>query len=219
MRTYTKEFIKKDWDELTADQREEVRDRLFRDDAMIKEYVINEREMFNNYIDEIKDMAKDLYDVIDLDWSTGNGRPHINRRGWTVDLHEYPSEFVDLSDVGIDEKIKATIYAVYPAHYAFVVPELEYIGLKFDYSDDLGMDESELKRLFEKSVDGKAFLNKWAIILSAPLDDYWETCKEYTHGFQDIDEWLKTEMTDGDLRAVYSTYEDGNEVFEKFIWE
>lgn len=70
--------------------------------------------------------------------------------------------------------------------------------------------------MFEKSVDGKAFLNKWAIILSAPLDDYWETCKEYTHGFQDIDEWLKTEMTDGTLRAVYSIYEDGNEVFEKF---
>ena len=130
MRKFVRDFVVKEWNELTAEQREEIRDHLFRDDAMIKEYVINERELFNNYIDEIKDMAKDLYDVIDLDWSTGNGRPHINRRGWTVDLHEYPSEIVDLSDVGIDEKNQGYYLRRIPCPLCFCRSRIGIHGLE-----------------------------------------------------------------------------------------
>lgn len=220
MRKYTKEFIVKDWNELTAKQQEKVVSRAYRDDSLMNAYSTNEGELFDIYIDNLKDKYKDLYDDIDLDWNGGTSQgPYIDHRGWTVDLHEYPSEIVDLSDVGIDGEIEVTIGEVYPDHYEFILPDLYHMYLEFDYTNDLDIDESELEDLFEKSANGKAFLKKWAEILSKPLEEYWDICSEYASGFQDIDEWVENEMKDGYLRAVFSVEENGNEVFDDFIWE
>lgn len=219
MRTYTKDFVVKDWDKLTAEQREEVTTRVYRDDSLMNEYSFNEGELFDIYIDNLKDKYKNVYDDIDLDWSmTGQG-PARGYRGWDVDLHDYPTEIVDLSDVGINDEIEVTIYRIYPDNHEFILPDLYHMDVEFDYANYLDIDESELEDLLEESANGKAFLKKWAEIFSKPLEEYWEICEEYARGFQDIDEWVENEMTYGPLRAVYFVDEDGNEVFEKFRWE
>lgn len=222
MRQYTREFVEKEWDELTVKQQEEIKDYLFRDDLLMELYNIGERELYEEYIYELKRKYKDVYDDIDLDWSSNSHGPYVEHpRGWTVDLHGYPSEIVDLSDVGIDGEIEVTIRDVYPDHYDYVLPDLYHMDVEFDYSDDLNVDYSELEDyLFEESTNGEAFLKKWAEILSKPLEEYWEICAEYTRGFQDVDEWLEAQVSNGqDVRIIYSVEEDGNEVFEELIWE
>lgn len=220
MRTYTKEFVVKGWDELTAKQQEEVTTRAYRDYILMDAYSMDESELFDIYIDNLKDKYKDLYDDITLDWSTGSSQgPYVGYRGWDVDLHKCLTETVNLSDVGVNAEVDVTLCGVYPDSYEYVRPYLAYMDVEFDYPDDLDIDYSELEDLFEKSANGKALLKKWAEILSKPLEEYWDICSEYARGFQDIDEWLKTEMTDGYLRAVYSVDEDGNEEFVKFMWD
>ena len=220
MRTYTREFVVKDWDELTSKQQEKVKDRAYYDDVVMNAYSINEGEIFEIEIINLKDKYKDLYDDIVLDWSGGTSQgPYVNYGGWDVDLHECPTEIVDLSDVGIDDEIEVTIYGVYPDHYEYIRPYLSYMDVEFDYANDLDIDESELEDLFEKSANGKAFLKKWAEILSKPLEEYWNICSDYARGFQDIDEWAESEMKEGYLRAVYSVDKNGNEVFEEFTWD
>lgn len=217
MRTYTREFVVKDWDELTAKQREEVRKIAWHDDLLINGYSLYESELFDSYINNLKDKYKNLYDDIDLDWSAGTSQgPYVDYGGWDVDLHECPSEIVDLSDVGIDDEIEVTIYGVYPDNYDYIRPYLSYMDVEFDYASDLDIDESELEDLFEESANGKAFLKKWAEILSKPLEEYWDICTDYIRGFQDIDDWLENEMKEGYIRAVYSVEEDGSEVFDEF---
>lgn len=219
MRKYTKDFVVKDWNELTTKQQEEVKTRVYRDDSLMNAYSDYEGELFEEYIYDLKHKYKDVYDDIDLDWSMSSQGPYIDRRGWDVDLHDYPTEIVDLSDVGINEEIEVTIYKIYPDHYNFILPDLYHMDVEFDYANYLDIDESELEDLFEKSTNGKAFLKKWAEILSKPLAEYWKICKEYARGFQDAEEWLEFQMTDGLLRAVYFVDEDGNEVFDDFTWE
>lgn len=218
MRKYTKEFVK-DWDELTAKQQEEVTTRVYHDDSLMDAYSFDEGELFDSIVHNLKHKYKDVYDDIDVDWSmTGQG-PAIDYSGWDVDLHDYPAEIVDLADVGIDGEIEVTIYRVYPEHYDYILPDLYHMDVEFDYANDLDIDESELEDLLEESANGKAFLKKWAEILSKPLEEYWGICEDYARGFQDIDEWVEYQMTEGSLRAVYSVDEDGNEVFDNFTWE
>lgn len=218
MRKFVKEFLVKDWGDLTAKQREDVKKRVYRDDSVMNAYSINERDLFDNYIDNLKDKYKDLYDDIDLEWTVGGQGPYIVRGGWTVDLHEFPSEIVDLSDVGIDGKIEVTVGEVYPDYYDFILPDLYHMYVEFDYANDLDIDESDLAELFVKSTNGKAFLKKWAEILSKPLEEYWDICEDYARGFQNVDEWLEDEMTNGFLYVIYSIEEDESEVFDEFSW-
>lgn len=225
MRTYTKDFVVKDWTELTAKQREDVTTRAYRDDSLMNEYSFEEGVLFEDYISELKREYKNIYDDIDLDWHmTGQG-PARGYGGWTVDANQSEWEKVDLSDVGIEGDVYVSVVRVVPDTYEFVLPDTYHMELDFDYvdgevtQDGEDVEYSSLFDVFEDSEHGLDFLNKYADIYSKPLEKYWEICKEYASGFQDIDEWIEYEMTDGSLRAVYSVDEDGNEVFDEFTWE
>ena len=222
MRTYTKDFVVKGWDELTAEQRKEVIARAYLDDIVMDVYYGDEREIFDNYIDLLKDVYKNVYDDIDLEWAISSQGPYVAGKGWTVHLHKRPVATIDLSDVGIDAEVKVTIYNVYPDAYNYVLPDFDHFDVSLVYPripefEDL--IDVDIEALIEKSARGEAFLNTYANIYSEPLKKYWETCEDYARGFQDIDRWLKRELSDGTLRAVYSVDKDGNEVFEKFLWE
>ena len=220
MRTYTAEFIVKDWNELTTKQQEEVTNIAWHKDSLMNMYSDDEGELFDIYIDRLKDKYKDLYDDITLDWSAGTSQgPYVGHRGWDVDLHKCLTETVNLSDVGVNAEVDVTLCAVYPDNYEYVRPYLAYMDVELDYPDELDIEYSEMEDLFEESANGKAFLKKWAEILSKPLEEYWDICEEYARGFQSIDEWMESTMTDGYLRAVYSVDEDGNEEFVKFMWD
>lgn len=225
MRKYTKDFVVKDWNELTAKQQEEVKTRVYRDDSLMNEYSFEEGNLFDIYIDELKREYKDVYDDIDLEWSTSSQGPYIERRGWTVDANQSEWEKVDLSDVGIKGDVYVSVIRVIPDAYEFVLPDTYHMELDFDYvdgevtQDGEDVEYSSLFDVIENSEHGIDFLNKYAEIYSKPLEKYWDICKEYAHGFQYADEWVEYEMTDGSLRAVYSVDEDGNEVFDDFTWE
>lgn len=225
MRTYTKEFVVKGWDELTAEQREEVTTRAYRDDSLLYAYSDDEGRLFDDSIDNLKNEYKNVYDDIDLDWSTTGQGPARGRRGWTVDANQSEWEKVDLSDVGIEGDVYVSVVRVVPDTYEFVLPDTYHMDLDFDYvdgevtQDGEDVEYSSLFDVIENSEHGIDFLNKYADIYSEPLEKYWEICKDYARGFQDIDEWVEIYMTDGYLRAVYSVDEDGNEVFEEFTWE
>ena len=225
MRTYTKDFVVKDWNELTAKQQEEVKNRVYHDDLLINDYSSNESGLFDIYIDNLKDKYKDVYDDINLTWTmTGQG-PSRGRGGWTVDANQSEWEKVDLSDVGIEGDVYVSIVRVVPDTYEYVLPDTYHMDLDFDYvdgevtQDGEDVEYSSLFDVIENSKDGLDFLNKYADIYSEPLEKYWEICKEYASGFQDIEEWVESEMKEGYLRAVYYLDEDGNEVFEDFTWE
>ena len=225
MRKYTKEFVVKDWNELTAKQREEVTTRAYRDDSLMNEYSFEEGNLFDIYIDELKREYKDVYDDIDLEWSTSSQGPSRGRGGWTVDANQSEWEKVDLSDVGIEGDIYVSVVRVVPDTYEYVLPDTYHMELDFDYvdgevtQDGEDVEYSSLFDVIENSEHGIDFLNKYADIYSKPLEEYWDICKEYAHGFQDAEEWLEFQMTDGLLRAVYYLDEDGNEVFDDFTWE
>lgn len=225
MRTYTKEFVVKDWSELTTKQREEVITRAYHDGLLMDAYYEDERVLFDDSIDNLKHEYKNVYDDIDLDWSmTGQG-PARGYRGWTVDANQSEWEKVDLSDVGIEGDVYVSVVDVIPDTYEFVLPDTYCLDLDFDYvdgeltQDGEDVEYSSLFDVIEHSEHGMDFLNKYADIYSKPLEKYWEICEEYARGFQDVDEWVENYMVDGSLRAVYSVDDGGDEVFESFTWE
>lgn len=222
MRTYTKDFVVKGWDELTAEQRKEVIARAHLDDIVMDVYDGDEREIFDNYIYNLKRVYKNVYDDIDLEWSISSQGPYVAGKGWTVHLHKHPFATIDLSDVGIDAEVKVTIYNVYPDAYNYVLPDFDHFDANIVYPRTLEFEDLisvDVEALIEKSARGKAFLNTYADIYSEPLEKYWEICEDYASGYHYIDDWLKRELSDGTLRVIYSVDKDGNEVFEKFRWE
>ena len=225
MRKFVRDFVVKDWNELTAKQQEEVANRAYRNDSLMYAYSDDEGLLFDDIIDNLKHEYKKVYDDIDLDWSmTGQG-PAMGYRGWTVDANQSEWEKVDLSDVGIEGDVYVSVIRVVPHGYDFVLPNTFDMELDFDYvdgevtQDGEDVEYSSLFDVFEHSEHGVDFLNKYADIYSEPLEKYWEICEEYARGFKDVDEWLKFQMTENSLRAVYSVDKDGNEVFEEFTWE
>lgn len=222
MRTYTKTFVVKDWNELTTEQRKDVIPRAHFDKIVVDVYYGDEREIFDNNIDLLKRVYKNVYDDIDLEWAVSNQGPCIGSRGWTVHLHKHPVSTIDLSEVGIDAEVKVTIYNVYPDAYNYVLPDFDHFDVTLvypkipEFEDMIGV---EVEALIEKTARGKAFLNTYANMYSEPLKKYWEICKEYARGFQDIDKWIKRELTDGTLRVVYRVDNEGNEIFVTFEWE
>lgn len=225
MRKYTKDFVVKGWDELTAKQQEEVKNRAYRDDSLMYAYSDDESRLFDIYTDNLKDKYKDVYDDIDLTWTMTSQGPSRGRGGWTVDTNQSEWEKVDLSDVGIEGDVYVSVVRVVPDTYEYVLPDTYHMELDFDYvdgevtQDGEDVEYSSLFDVFEDSEHGIDFLNKYADIYSEPLEKYWEICKEYARGFQDVDEWVEIYMSDGFLRAVYFIDDNGNEVFEDFTWE
>lgn len=225
MRKFVRDFVVKDWNELTAKQQEEIEKFALSDSSLMNAYADDERDLFDTYIDGLKREYKNVYDDIDLDWSISSQGPYINRKGWIVDTNQSEWEKVDLSDVGIEGDVYVSVIRVVPHGYDFVLPNTFDMELDFDYVDGEVTHDGEdvayslLFDVFEHSEHGVDFLNKYADIYSEPLEKYWEICKEYASGFNYIDEWLKFQMTDGFLRAVYFIDDNGNEVFEDFTWE
>lgn len=225
MRKFVRDFVVKEWNGLTAKQQEEIEKFALSDSSVMTAYSDDERDLFDTIISDLKREYKNLYDDINLDWSISSQGPYIDRRDWIVDANQSEWEKVDLSDVGIEGDVYVSVIRVVPHGYDFVLPDTFDIELDFDYVDGEvthnGEDVvySSFFDVFEHSEHGLDFLNKYADIYSEPLEKYWEICKEYASGFQDIDEWLKFQMTDGFLRAVYFIDDNGNEVFEDFTWE
>ena len=225
MRKFVRDFVVKDWNELTAKQQEEVKKIVWADSALMNAYSDDERDLFEEYISDLKRKYKDVYNDIDLDWSMSSQGPYIDRRDWIVDANQSEWEKVDLSDVGIEGDVYVSIVRVIPRGYDFVLPDTYCMDLDFDYvdgevtQDGEDVEYSSLFDVIENSEHGIDFLNKYADIYSKPLEEYWEICEEYARGFQDAEEWLEFQMTDGFLRAVYYVDDDGSETFDDFTWE
>ena len=217
--TYTETYHAKKWDDLTAEQKDEVIKEASLDGTMEEWYYEDERNLFFEMIEELKEDYKNVYDDIHVYWQSNSQGPYLTSK-WEIELHDNPSEIVDLSDVGIYGPIDVTIVDVFP--YSEVRPVSDDFELHFDYDEDKvtlpkGFDYY-FEEYMDKSKNGRAFLEKYAEFYSAPIEKYWEEIHNYTLGYEDFDEWVRIQLEDGNLAAIYVVTDDGEE-FVEFEWE
>lgn len=217
--TYTETYHAKKWDDLTAEQKDEVIKEASLDGTMEEWYYEDERNLFFEMIEELKEDYKNVYDDIHVYWQSNSQGPYLTSK-WEIELHDNPSEIVDLSDVGIYGPIEVTIVDVFP--YSEVRPVSDDFELHFDYDEDKvtlpkGFDYY-FEEYMDKSKNGRAFLEKYAEFYSAPIEKYWEEIHNYTLGYEDFDEWVRIQLEDGNLAAIYVVTDDGEE-FVEFEWE
>lgn len=216
---YTETYHAKKWDDLTAEQKDEVIKEASLDGTMEEWYYEDERNLFFEMIEELKEDYKNVYDDIHVYWQSNSQGPYLTSK-WEIELHDNPSEIVDLSDVGIYGPIEVTIVDVFP--YSEVRPVSDDFELHFDYDEDKvtlpkGFDYY-FEEYMDKSKNGRAFLEKYAEFYSAPIEKYWEEIHNYTLGYEDFDEWVRIQLEDGNLAAIYVVTDDGEE-FVEFEWE
>ena len=219
--TYTETYHVKKWEDLTAEQKDEVVKEAMLDRTMAEWYDDDERNLFFDMIENLKYEYKNVYDNIHVYWQSNSQGPYLES-DWELELHDNPSEIVDLSDVGIYGPIEVTIVDVLPS-YSEVNPVSDDFELHFDYDEDEvtlpeGFDYY-FEEYMDKSKNGRAFLEKYAEFYSAPIEKYWEEIHNYTIGYEDFDEWVQRQLDEGGLTAIYVVTDDGEEVFVEFEWE
>ena len=218
--TYTETYHAKKWDDLTAEQKDEVIKEAMVDGTMEEWYYDDERNLFYDMIGNLKQEYKNVYDDIHVYWQSNSQGPYLTSK-WEIELHDNPSEIVDLSDVGIYGPIEVTIVDVFP--YSEVRPVSDDFELHFDYDEDKvtlpkGFDYY-FEEYMDKSKNGRAFLEKYAEFYSAPIEKYWEEIRNYARGYDYFDEWVRAELDEGSLTAIYVVADDGEEEFVEFEWE
>ena len=221
--TYTETYHAKKWDDLTAEQQEEVLEEAMTDSRLQEWYYEDERNLFFEMIENLKDEYKNVYDNIHVYWQSNSQGPY-RTSDWELDLHDTPSEIVDLSDVGIIGPIEVTILGIYPS-YSEVNPVSEDFKLDFDYDEDEvtfpeGFDY-EFEEYMDESKNGRAFLEKYAEIYSTPIEKYWKEVNNYTMGYDYFDEWVRLQLEEEGigLVAIYVVTDDGEEEFVELEWE
>ena len=219
--TYTETYHAKKWEDLTAEQQEEVVKEAMLDRTMVEWHGDDERNLFFDMIGNLKEEYNNVYDNIHVYWQSNSQGPYLES-DWELELHDNPSEIVDLSDVGIIGPIEVTIVDVLPS-YSEVNPVSDDFELHFDYDEDEVTLPKEFDYYFEeymdKSKNGRAFLEKYAEFYSAPIEKYWEEIHDYVIGYEDFDEWVQRQLDEGDLTAIYVVTDDGGEEFVEFEWE
>lgn len=219
--TYTETYYAKKWYDLTADQQKEVLEEAMVNGNLEQWYYEDERNLFFEMIEELKDDYKNVYDDIHVYWQSNSQGPYLTSK-WKLELHDNPSEIVDLSDVGIIGPIEVTIVDVLPS-YSEVNPVSEDFELDFDYNENEVTFPEGFDYYFEEYMDesknGKAFLEKYAEFYSAPIEKYWKEINNYTIGYDYFDEWVRLQLNEGNLAAIYVVTEDGEEEFVEFEWE
>lgn len=219
--TYTETYHAKKWDDLTAEQKEEILEHAMRDGNLEEWYYEDERNLYFDMIENLKQEYKNVYDNIHVYWQSNSQGPYLTSK-WELELHDKPSEIVDLSDVGIVGPIEVTILDVLPS-YSEVNPVSDDFELYFDYNEDEVTFPEDFDYYFEEYMDesknGRAFLEKYAKFYSEPIEKYWEEINNYTIGYNDYDEWVRIQLDEGGLTAIYVVTDDGEEEFEEFEWE
>lgn len=219
--TYTETYHAKKWDDLTAEQKDEVIRKAMANSTMEEWYYDDEGNLFDEMIENLIYEYNNVYDNIHVYWQSNSQGPYLDSK-WELELHDNPSEIVDLSDVGIIGPIEVTILDVFPS-YSEVRPVSEDFELGFDYNEDEVTLPEGFDYYFEEYMDesknGRAFLEKYAKFYSEPIEKYWEEIRNYTIGYEDFDEWVRIQLDEGNLTAIYVVTDDGEEEFVKFEWE
>ena len=221
--TYTETYHAKKWDDLTAEQKDEVIEYAISSVSLDEWYYEDERNVFDDMIENLHYEYNNVYDDIYVSWQSNSQGPYLTSK-WKLELHDNPSEIVDLSDVGIYGPIEVTITDVYPS-YSEVRPVSEDFELGFDYNEDEvtfpeGFDYYfDFEEYMDKSKNGRAFLEKYAEFYGAPIEAYWKEINNYVLGYDDFDEWVRIQLDEGDLTAIYVVTDDGEEEFVELEWE
>lgn len=219
--TYTETYHAKKWDDLTAEQKDEVVEYAISSVFLDEWYYDDERNLFYDMIENLKQEYKNVYDNIHVSWQSCSQGPYLESK-WKLELHDNPSEIVDLSDVGIYGPIEVTILDVLPS-YSEVKPISDDFELDFDYNENEVTFPERFDGYFEeymdKSKNGRAFLEKYAEFYSAPIEKYWEEINNYARGYYYFDEWVRFQLEEGNLAAIYVVTDDNEEEFIKFEWE
>ena len=221
--TYTETYHAKKWDDLTAEQKDEVIREAMLDGNLEEYHREDESNLFDDMIENLRYEYNNVYDDIYVSWQSNSQGPYLTSK-WKLELHDNPSEIVDLSDVGIYGPIEVTIRDVFPS-YSEVRPVSEDFELGFDYNEDEvtfpeGFDYYfDFEEYMDKSKNGRAFLEKYAEFYSAPIEAYWKEINNYVLGYDDFDEWVQGQLDDGDLTAIYVVTDDGEEEFVELEWE
>ena len=220
--TYTETYHAKKWDDLTAEQKDEVVEYAISSVSLDEWYYEDERNLFYDMIENLKQYYKNVYDKIYVSWQSNSQGPYLTSK-WKLELHDNPSEIVDLSDVGIYGPIEVTVLDVFPS-YSEVRPAPDDFELSFDYDEDEvtfpeGFDYYDFEEYMDKSKNGRVFLEKYAKFYSEPIEKYWEEINNYTRGYYYFDEWVRIQLDEGSLTAIYVVTDDGEEEFVKFEWE
>lgn len=219
--TYTETYHAKKWDDLTAEQKDEVIKHATSTVSLDEWYYEDEGHLFDDMIENLHYEYNNVYDDIDVSWQSNSQGPYLTSK-WKLELHDNPSEIVDLSDVGIYGPIEVTIVDVFPS-YSEVRPVSDDFELIFDYDEDEvtlpeGFDYY-FEEYMDKSKNGRAFLEKYAEFYGAPIEAYWGEIRNYTIGYNDFDEWVRIQLDEGDLTAIYVVTDDGEEEFVELEWE
>ena len=220
--TYTETYHAKKWDDLTAEQKDEVIEYAISSVSLDEWYYEDERNVFDDMIENLHYEYNNVYDDIYVSWQSNSQGPYLTSK-WKLELHDNPSEIVDLSDVGIYGPIEVTITDVYPS-YSEVRPVSDDFELYFDYDEDEvtlpeEFDYYDFGEYMDKSKNGRAFLEKYAEFYGAPIEAYWGEINNYTRGYYYFDEWVRIQLGEGNLAAIYVVTDDGEERFVKFEWE
>lgn len=220
--TYIETYHAKKWDDLTAEQKDEVIREAMLDGNLEEYHREDESNLFDDMIENLRYEYNNVYDDIDVSWQSNSQGPYLTSK-WKLELHDNPSEIVDLSDVGIYGPIEVTIRDVFP--YSEVRPVSEDFELGFDYNEDEvtfpeGFDYYfDFEEYMDKSKNGRAFLEKYAEFYNAPIEAYWKEINNYVLGYDDFDEWVRIQLDEGDLTAIYVVTDDGEEEFVELEWE
>ena len=209
MRTYTKEFIKKDWDELTADQREEVIRQACRDDSFLQFYYMDEEGIFDSEIQILKDEYKDYIDDISVPWEESSHGPYT-RGKWVIEPHGFISESFEFPELGFP-RVSVSIEKI--DTYGNEVTNDTFDLSFYDEINHRYIGDWDITDAVTESPKVQKMLTHYSELYTKIIGEYWDKVREYCLGYETAEEFFEDFFQYQDYEYIFEVDEDGNEDF------
>lgn len=210
MRTYTKEFVAKDWDGLTAEQREEVIRQACRDDSFLQFYYMDEEGIFESEIQLLKDEYRDYIDDISVPWKESSHGPYT-RGKWVIEPHGFISksfEFPELGFPSVSVSIeKIDTYGNEVANDTFDLSFYDEINHRY-------IGDWDITDAITESPKVQKMLTHYSEIYTKIIGEYWNKVREYCLGYETAEEFFEEFFPYQDYEYIFEVDEDGNEDFD-----
>lgn len=210
MRTYTKEFVAKDWDGLTAEQREEVIRQACRDDSFLQFYYMDEEGIFESEIQLLKDEYRDYIDDISVPWEESSHGPYT-RGKWIIKPHGFISESFEFPELGFPSvRIRIEKIDTYGDEVANDTFDLSF----YDKINNRYIGDWDITDAMTESPKVQKMLTHYSELYTKIIREYWDKVRDYCLGYETAEEFFEEFFPYQDYEYIFEVDEDGDEDFD-----
>ena len=206
---YTQDFVAKDWDGLTTEQREEVIRQACRDDSFLQFYYMDEEGIFESEIQLLKDEYRDYIDDISVPWEESSHGPYT-RGKWVIEPRGFISESFEFPELGFP-RVSISIEKIdtYGGEVANDTFDLSF----YDEINNRYIGVWDITDAMTESPKVQEMLTHYSEVYNKIIGEYWDKVREYCMGYETAEEFFEEFFPYQDYEYIFEVDEDGNEYF------